>query len=88
MTSTNPGSRVGGFRREVDYQKLGPALLVALSLVLAIRTACWDLASIEWGKELRRLCFRIALLSIPISSNRRMSPGMLRPMRKCQSDIK
>jgi hypothetical protein len=24
---------------------------------------------------------------IPISSNRKMSPGMLRPMRKCQSDI-
>jgi hypothetical protein len=22
MTSTNPGSRVGGYRREVDYQKL------------------------------------------------------------------
>jgi hypothetical protein len=38
MTSTKPGSRVGGFRREVDYQKLGPTLLIASSLVLAIRT--------------------------------------------------
>jgi hypothetical protein len=28
MTSTNPGSRVGGYRREIDYQKLGPALLI------------------------------------------------------------
>jgi len=42
MTSTNTGSRVGGYRREVDYQKLGPALLIASSLVLAIRTTRWD----------------------------------------------
>jgi hypothetical protein len=39
MTSTNAGPSVGGHRREVDYQKLGPALLIASSLVLAIRTA-------------------------------------------------
>ncbi|HMH13448.1 MAG TPA: hypothetical protein VK578_10095 [Edaphobacter sp.] len=57
MTSTNPGSRVGGFRREVDYQKLGPALLIASSFVLATRTTHWDptesdgLANIEWEKE-------------------------------------
>lgn len=37
MTSTN--ARVGGVRKEVDYQKMGPALLIASSLVLAIRTA-------------------------------------------------
>ena len=42
MTSTNGGMRDRGFRHEVDQQKLGPALLIALSLVLAIRTACWD----------------------------------------------
>ncbi len=57
MTSTKPGSHVGGYRREVDYQKLGPALLIASSLVLAIRTARWDpthsdgLANVEWEKE-------------------------------------
>jgi hypothetical protein len=57
MTFTKPGSRVGGYRREVDYQKLGPALLIASSLVLAIRTARWDvthsdgLANVEWEKE-------------------------------------
>jgi hypothetical protein len=39
MTSTNSGPKVGGYRREVDHQKLGPALLIASSLVLAIRTA-------------------------------------------------
>jgi len=34
MTSIN--GRIGGIRKEVDYQKLGPALLIASSLVLAI----------------------------------------------------
>jgi hypothetical protein len=42
MPSTNGGMRVGGVRREVDQQKLGPALLIASSLVLAIRTARWS----------------------------------------------
>jgi hypothetical protein len=57
MTSTNPGAQVGGHRREVDYQKLGPALLIASSLVLAVRTARWSpthsdgLAHIEWDAE-------------------------------------
>ena len=57
MTSTNGGTRVGGYRREVDTKKLGPALLVASSLVLAIRTARWSpthsdgLANVEWEKE-------------------------------------
>jgi len=37
MTSTNV--HVGGIHKEVDYQKLGPALLIASGLVLAIRTA-------------------------------------------------
>jgi hypothetical protein len=57
MTSTKPGSRVGGYHREVDHQKLGPALLISSSLVLAIRTARWDpihsdcLANVELDKE-------------------------------------
>jgi len=42
MTSTKAGPQVGGHRREVDYQKLGPSLLIASSLVLAIRTARWS----------------------------------------------
>jgi hypothetical protein len=41
MTSTNSGTRFGGYRREVDHQKLGLALLIASNLVLAIRTARW-----------------------------------------------
>ncbi len=57
MTSTNSGPKVGGYRREVDHQKLGPALLIASSLVLAIRTARWSpthtdgLAQVEWDTE-------------------------------------
>ena len=57
MTSTNEGPQIGGYRREVDNQKLGPALLIASSLVLAIRTARWSptysdgLAHVEWEKE-------------------------------------
>jgi hypothetical protein len=34
MTSTS--GYVGGVRKEVDFQKLGPALLIAASLVLAV----------------------------------------------------
>jgi hypothetical protein len=57
MTSINTGPQVGGRRREVDHQKLGPALLIASSLVLAIRTARWSpthsdgLADVEWDTE-------------------------------------
>jgi hypothetical protein len=57
MTSTNRDTQVGGYRREVDYQKLGPALLIASSLILAIRTARWNpthndvLSHVDWDKE-------------------------------------
>lgn len=57
MTSTNSGTRVGGYRREVDNEKLGPALLIASSLVLAIRSAQWSpthsdgLSHVEWDSE-------------------------------------
>lgn len=57
MTSTKNGSQIGGYRSEVDQQKLGPALLIASTLVLAMRTARWPtthsdgLANVEWEKE-------------------------------------
>ena len=57
MTSTNPNARIGGYRQEVDHQRLGPALLIASSLVLAIRTAQWApthsdaVSHAEWDKE-------------------------------------
>ena len=58
MTSTKNGSKIGGYRNEIDHQKLGPALLIASSLVLAIRTARWPglhgdaIANSEWEKEI------------------------------------
>lgn len=58
MTSTKNGSLVGGYRSEVDQQKLGPTLLIASSLVSAVRTARWPtthsdgLANMEWEKEI------------------------------------
>jgi hypothetical protein len=67
MTSTNAGKQIGGYRREVDYQKLGPALLIASSLVLAIRTAKWiptysdGLSTVDWDKEVEHSA-RIAKL--------------------------
>jgi hypothetical protein len=57
MTSTKNGSQVGGYRSEVDQQKLGPALVIASSLILAIRTARLPtthsdgLANMDWEKE-------------------------------------
>ena len=57
MTSTDSGPKVGGHHREVDYPKLGPALLIASSLVLAIRTARWSpthsdgLSQTDWDRE-------------------------------------
>ena len=57
MTSTDPKTQIGGYRREVDLQKLGPALLIASSLVLAIRTARWPpthsdgVSHTDWDKE-------------------------------------
>jgi AraC-type transcriptional regulator N-terminus len=57
VVSTSIGPKVGGYRREVDYQKLGLALLIASSLILAIRTAKWPpthsdgLSTVELDKE-------------------------------------
>jgi hypothetical protein len=57
MTSTN-GSRVGGYRKEVEQERLGPILAIAASLVLGIRTAKWPathsdgLCDADWDKEI------------------------------------
>jgi hypothetical protein len=51
------GSQVGGYRREVDQEKLGPALLITAGLILGMRTIRWEathsdgLAGEEWEKE-------------------------------------
>jgi hypothetical protein len=51
---------VGGYNKEPDWVKIGPSLLVAASLVLAIRTAKWTnqdtgtASSPEWDVEVER----------------------------------
>lgn len=51
---------VGGYTKQPDWVKLGPSLLVAASLVLAIRTAKWTTnscetsSSPEWEVEVDR----------------------------------
>lgn len=58
MTSTRTGSQIGGYRNEVDQQKLGPALLITAGLILGMRTSRWQathsdgLAGEEWEKEI------------------------------------
>lgn len=48
---------VGGLNRQVDFGKLGPTLVIASSLVLAVRTARWPrnavttASSPEWDAE-------------------------------------
>jgi hypothetical protein len=35
------GLKIGGFEDKPDWPKMGPSLLIATSLILAIRTARW-----------------------------------------------
>jgi hypothetical protein len=42
MTSTNNGSQVGGYRTEVDQQKLGPALVITAGVIPGMRTIRWE----------------------------------------------
>jgi hypothetical protein len=39
--------KIGGYNKVTDYAKLGPSLLIASSLVLAIRTARWPAPNTE-----------------------------------------
>src|SRR5579859_8092343 len=70
MTSTNEGTRLGGYRRQVDRQKLGPTLLIASRPVLRIRTAQWDpthseeLSHVEWDSQVGH-SVRVAKMVLP-----------------------
>ncbi len=53
--------KVGGYDKAVDYAKLGPTLVIASSLVLAIRTARWKppdtdstSSARDWEAEMER----------------------------------
>lgn len=100
MTSTNPDARVGGVRREVDHQKLGPALLIASSMVLAIRTARWSpthgdgLAHVEWDTEvdhsvrIAKMVFSHLTSRCPELFRGKTCPGMWPPMMKCPNSMR
>jgi hypothetical protein len=50
---------MAGYKTEMDLSQLGPTLLIAASLVLAIRTAKWPHAALEadqpaWEAEVER----------------------------------
>lgn len=49
--------RVAGYRQEIDFAKMGPTLVIASSLILAVRTAKWSrtmgqgTSNVEWEAE-------------------------------------
>lgn len=57
MTSIN-GSQIGGFRREIEQERLGPTIAIAASVILGMRTARWtathsdELSASQWDKEI------------------------------------
>ena len=99
MTSTSMGPKIGGYRREVDYQKLGPALLIASSLILAIRTEKWPLthsdglSTVDLDKEVEHSA-RIAKIVLSHLTaryaeffKRRTCLGLLRLTKMFQSSV-
>lgn len=51
---------IAGFRKEVDLSRIGPTLVIASSLILAIRTARWPRIAVdtasqpEWDAEVEQ----------------------------------
>jgi hypothetical protein len=45
--------KVGGYRESLDWPKLGPSLLIATALIVAIRTARWPAQFDEQYSELK-----------------------------------
>jgi hypothetical protein len=51
---------IAGYRREVDLSKMGPTLVIASGLILAIRTAKWPRIAVdtasqpEWDAEVEQ----------------------------------
>ena len=43
--------QVGGVNKQVDHARLGPTLVIASSLVLAIRTARWSRDTVSTGSQ-------------------------------------
>ncbi len=84
--------------KEVDYQKLGSALLIAPSLVLAVRTARWPtihsygFADVDWQKEVKHSAriAKVMLTHLSLASRTcslpEMSPGTQPLTVECQNN--
>jgi len=68
MFAYNAEMHIAGVRAQVDHARLGPSLLIASSLVLAIRTARWSreidgsTSQPEWDAEVEhsvRIAYRV-----------------------------
>jgi hypothetical protein len=44
--------QVGGVHKRVDHARLGPTLVIASSLVLAIRTARWSRGTLDTASQM------------------------------------
>ena len=42
---------IAGYRKEVDLSRIGPTLVIASSLILAIRTAKWPRVAVETASQ-------------------------------------
>lgn len=57
MTATKKGSQVGGYRSEIDQQRLGSVVAITAGIILGMRTNRWPathtdgLATPEWERE-------------------------------------
>ncbi len=43
--------QIAGYRKEVDLSRIGPTLVIASSLILAIRTAKWPRIVVETASQ-------------------------------------
>ena len=56
----NGAMEIAGYRKEVDLTRVGPTLVIASSLILAVRTAKWPRVAVdtasqpEWDAEVEQ----------------------------------
>ena len=73
-----PSMKVGGQTRQIDLERLGPSLVIAASLVLAVRTAKWTVldgrySNADWTKEIEN---SVQIAHMILSQAIRKYPGL------------